>query len=126
MSRRPSDENDLDSLFKEVNYTLASEITDNVIIAKVDNAIIKKDRHMRDILVLHLKTKEYGKVVVSYSPQFAKMLKDRLTELNISTLNDFIGSCFEFEKVKSMKIREDYTDPYPRFLPRKKVVCKDL
>jgi len=33
--------------------------------------------------------------------------------------------CFIWEKFKLPKAREDYTDPYPRFLPKEVVPCPD-
>ena len=116
----------LDLLMKSVAYTLASEITEDKIEAKVESFKIIKDRHGRDVLVLFLKSMIYGKIVVAYSPQFAKMLYDRLKQLGITKANEFFGHCFEFEKVKMQKVRKDYTDPYPRFLPIKKISCEGI
>lgn len=116
----------LDLLMRSVAYTLASEITEDRIEAKVETYRIKKDRHGRDILVIYLKNPIYGRIVVAYGPQFTKMLYDKLKELGISKANEFFGHCFEFEKVKVQKIREDYTDPYPRFLPVKRISCEGI
>jgi len=114
---------DLELLVKQVAYTLASEIQADRIAAKVEDYKIRKDRHGRDILVVILYTHTYGKIPVSYSPQFAKLLLERLKQLGISKINEFLGNCFEFERVRIQKVRADYTDPYPRFLPIRKIDC---
>jgi len=114
---------EIDALFNLVAYKLASEIKEDVIAARVEDFRVKKDRHGRDILIVMLFTHKYGKIPVSYSPQYAKLVYEKLKEMGAETIDDFIGQCFEFKRMKLEKARSDYTDPYPRFIPVRRVDC---
>jgi len=118
-----SEKKGLERFIKDVAFTLASEIKEDRFAGKVSEYNIKTDRHGRKILLLFIETPKYGRVVVAYSPMFAKMLYERLKQLGIEDVSEFFGQCFEFERVKAEKVREDYTDPYPRYLPIKKISC---
>jgi len=130
MSKQNENQNNkissLDLLLKEVAYTLSTEITESKISGKVEGYQMKKDRYGRDILVLIIKTLKYGKVVMVYPPQFARMLYERLKKMGIETTGEFFNNCFEFEKVEIEPIKQGYTKPYPRFLPTRKISCDYL
>jgi len=118
--------NVLDEVFKQVSFTLASEVKSDRITARVEDYKIKEDRHGRKILVLKLYNPSIGGIVSAYSPQYANVLYEALKRLGVEDLNDFLGACFEFEKVQLPKVREDYTNPYPRLIPTRKINCDYL
>ena len=113
----------VDSLLKGIAFTLASEIKDEKFVAKVLGYRVKQDRHGRSIFVLMVEHPDYGTVVIAYSPAYARILLQKLKEMKIETIDEFVNSCFEFQRIKLAKMRKDYTDPYPRYIPIKKVSC---
>ena len=50
------------------------------------------------------------------------MLVDALKNLNIQDV--VVGRCYELRKVDVEKVRDDYTQPYPAWLPAKLIDCK--
>ena len=113
----------IDSLLKGIAFTLASEIKDEKFTAKVIGYRVKQDRHGRNIFVLMVEHPDYGTVVIAYSPAYARILLQKLKEMKIESIDEFVNSCFEFQKIKLPKMRKDYTEPYPRYIPVKKVSC---
>ncbi|NPA96972.1 MAG: hypothetical protein GXO32_05170 [Crenarchaeota archaeon] len=113
----------IDKLIDQVAFKLASEIKDPEITCRITDYRIKHDRHGRKMLVLYLKCLEHGTVVVSLSPMYAKEFRQRLKDLGIETIRDMLSVCYVFERVKLAKAREDYTDPYPRYLPKALTSC---
>lgn len=102
---------------------LSSEITDNEIVCRVDDYVTKRDRYDRDVIQLKLYCRGYGRVIVNYSPQKAKDLIIAFKNLAVDYI---IGRCFVFERVFPKKMRDDYTTPYPTFIPIKVIECDSI
>jgi len=115
----------LDQLLNQVTFKLASEIGDQEIVCRIQDYKIKVDRHGRKMLQLMLKCKGHGTVIVALSPSYAKEFGARLKKLGVEKISDMMSVCFIWEKFKPPKAREDYTDPYPRFLPKEAVPCPE-
>ena len=111
---------------ESVTFKLASEIKDEKIVCRIDGIRRKVDRHGRDVVVLRLSCKGYGNVISVYSPQKARMLVEAFKQIGISEDTPIIGKCFEWKRTKVPKVREDYTEPYPVYLPTKEVPCQQL
>jgi len=115
----------LDQLIQQVSFKLASEIADRTIICRIKDYRVKKDRHGRNMLILTLQCHAHGRVVVALSPVFAKEFGERMKKLGVTKISEMFDYCYEWEKVQLPRIREDYNEPYPRFLPVKIVDCPD-
>jgi len=115
----------LEQLLQEVTFKLASEIADQRIVCRIVDHKIKKDRHGRNMLILYLMCHGHGKVVISLSPMYAREFGERMKRLGIQKVSEMYDYCFEWERVQLGKIREDYNEPYPRYLPSQVVDCPD-
>jgi len=100
---------------------LGSDIKEDTAICLIENVRTRYDKYGRLVVQLFLHCSKYGKIIFNYSPQKAKMLLEALRTLGIE--DTIIGRCFEFKKVKVEKMREDYTEPYPAWIPSKIISC---
>lgn len=105
---------------------LASEIQDSEILCRFEDMREKKDRHGRDILEFTLVCKNYGKVIIAYSPMYVRELVKRLKDMGISTIREMFENCYRFTKVALATPKQGYTKPYARFLPVEIVPCSEL
>ena len=115
----------LEQLLNQVAFKLGSEIGDLEIICRIEDTRIRVDRHGRKTLVLELRCAKHGRVVVALSPSYTKEFGERMKRLGIERIADMYSYCFVFEKVQLPKVREDYTNPHPRYLPREIVQCPE-
>jgi len=115
----------LEQLLQEVTFKLASEIADPKIVCRIVDHRIKKDRHGRNMLILQLQCHGHGRVVVALSPMFAREFGERMKKLGIEKISDMYDYCFEWERIQLPRVRQDYNDPYPRYLPTKIVDCPE-
>ena len=115
----------LEQLLNQVAFKLGSEIGDAEIVCRIDDYKVKQDRHGRKTLVLELRCARHGRVVVALSPSYAKEFGNRMLSMGVKDIKDLYSYCFVFEKVQLPKVREDYTNPHPRYLPREIVQCPE-
>ncbi len=115
----------IDLILNQVAFKLGSEIADPEIVCRIDDYRIRTDRHGRKTLVLELRCAKHGRVVVALSPSYAKEFGERIKKLGIERISDLYSYCYIFEKVQLPKVREDYTNPHPRYLPREIVQCPE-
>jgi hypothetical protein len=106
---------------EKVVIKLGSDIKEDTIACLIESVRTRYDKYGRLVVQLFLHCSRYGKVIFNYSPQKAKMLLESFRTLGIE--DTIIGRCFEFKKVKVEKLREDYTEPYPAWLPSKIISC---
>jgi len=106
---------------EKLTIKLASEIKEDRIMCLVEDVRYKRDKYLRPVVQLFVHCSGYGKVVLNYSPQKTRLLIETFKRLGIEDV--IVGRCFEFEKTKVERMREDYTEPYPAWLPTRKIDC---
>jgi len=102
---------------------LSSEIKEEKVVCRIDNIRSKFDKYGRKVLQIFAYCSNYNTVVFNYSPQKAKLLVESLRKLGFGEGDTVIGRCFELKRERVEKVRADYTEPYPVFLPLKIIDC---
>jgi len=103
-----------------LKFQLASELVKQGVrefVGEVLDIVVKKDRHGRPTLQLHVYSQEHGRIVITLSPSYTNLAVENLSKLGFTKLSEILGHRFKFELVKLDKVRNDYTDPYPRYIP---------
>jgi len=106
---------------EKVIVKLASEIKEDRVACLVEDVRVKRDKYLRPVVQLFTRCEKYGRIIFNYSPQKAKMFLEAIKKLGVE--DTVVGRCFEFQKVKVQKMREDYTEPYPAWIPIKIIEC---
>jgi len=109
------------SELEKIVIKLASDIKEDRVLCRFENIRTRIDKYNRLVIQVIAHCSQYGKVVFNYSPQKAKMLVDALKNLNIQDV--VVGRCYELKRVDVEKVRDDYTQPYPAWLPAKLIDC---
>lgn len=107
----------------KLTFKLVSEIQDLRIKCIPRDIKVKTDRYGRNVVIMFAECKEHGMVALTYSPMKIKLLIDAMRKLGLADLR---YRCLEFERTKILKPRQDYTDPYPVYIPVKIVDCKEI
>jgi len=107
----------LDLPLDALKLRLASELDVDEFVGEIVDVNVKKDRHGRTCLQLHVYTPQYGRIVIALSPSYTNIAVENLQKMGFRVLSEIIGHKFKFKRVKLQKARAEYTDPYPRFVP---------
>jgi len=109
------------SELEKVVIKLASDIKEDTVQCLFESVRTRIDKYGRLVVQVLAHCSKYGKVIFNYSPQKAKMLVDALKKLGIEDV--VVARCYELKRVDVEKVREDYTEPYPAWLPTRRIDC---